>query len=217
MHWTEEELRAHDSKLQTLTAADLILIRIFGDTIHQNDGTHLHGGAGSAVDAMWQRRWKALIAGPHRFYELPRGKVAHRFLALLIAEWKGCREGRWNSERPLCLAACILHRLNGMKMKACEIRAILTQRMDVWEAGRFDTLVTSVENQWKRGDGNSGQRVDLTEEEWLESKGRRFNALVQSGKLRNAVRTVTDRNGGGLYRPTDACSKTGEPVLEVLR
>ena len=38
-----------------------------------------------------------------------------------------------------------------------------------------------------------------------------------SGKLRQAVRQATDREGGGCLLPDDQCTKTGRPVAEVLR
>ena len=38
---TEAELLAEDLQLQRLTDADRRLISVYGDTIHQNDGTHL--------------------------------------------------------------------------------------------------------------------------------------------------------------------------------
>ena len=41
--------------------------------------------------------------------------------------------------------------------------------------------------------------------------------MVHSGKLRAAVRAVTDRDPGGLYAPDDLCTKTGRRVLDVLR
>ena len=40
--------------------------------------------------------------------------------------------------------------------------------------------------------------------------------MVHLGKLRVAVRAVTDRNPGGLYAPNDICIKTGRQVLDVL-
>ena len=46
--FTEDELRAGDERLQDLTSADRKLIDIFGDTIHQNDGSHLRGGVSVA-------------------------------------------------------------------------------------------------------------------------------------------------------------------------
>ena len=49
-----------------------------------------------------------------------------------------------------------------------------------------------------------------------ESMARHFDAMVKNGKLRPAVRTLTEREGGKLLRPTDTCSKTQLPVLTVL-
>jgi hypothetical protein len=51
----------------------------------------------------------------------------------------------------------------------------------------------------------------------LESVGWRFNLMVHSGKLRAAIRAVTNRNPGGLYAPNDVCTKMGCLVLDVLR
>jgi hypothetical protein len=35
--------------------------------------------------------------------------------------------------------------------------------------------------------------------------------------FRSAVRNLTNRDQGGVLQPDDACTKTGLPVLEVLR
>ena len=45
--------------------------------------------------------------GKNNLYHLPRGKVSHRFLALLTDEWIGARARKWNLERPLCLPTCL--------------------------------------------------------------------------------------------------------------
>mgnify|MGYP007058560116 CR=1 FL=1 len=49
-----------------------------------------------------------------------------------------------------------------------------------------------------------------------DALARQCNSLMLSGRLRKAVRLVTDCDGGGVLQPDDACSKTGRPVLEVL-
>ena len=41
--------------------------------------------------------------------------------------------------------------------------------------------------------------------------------MVLSGKLRQAFRWSTNREGGGCLLPDDQCTKTGQPVAEVLR
>ena len=40
--------------------------------------------------------------------------------------------------------------------------------------------------------------------------------MVTEGKLRQAVRWFTNRNGGGVLHPDDVDSKSGKTVLEVL-
>ena len=46
---------------------------------------------------------------------------------------------------------------------------------------------------------------------------RSFHETVLSGKLWQAVRRATDREGGGCLLPDDQCTKTGQLVVEVLR
>jgi hypothetical protein len=52
-HCNDAELRAEDPCLQRLTDADHRLCSVYGDTIHQNDGTHIDGGIGAAEDSKW--------------------------------------------------------------------------------------------------------------------------------------------------------------------
>ncbi len=46
---------------------------------------------------------------------------------------------------------------------------------------------------------------------------RKYNSMVLNGKLRATVRFATNRSGGGVLLPQDLCTKTGRPVMEVLR
>ena len=83
--------------------------------------------------------------------------------------------------------------------------------IDLWEEGRYQGLVDDpLAESRTRGRRNSM-------EEGAEARGHRFNTTVLSGKLRTAVCIVTDRGGGGVFRPDDPCSKTGRPVLDVIR
>ena len=44
-----------------------------------------------------------------------------------------------------------------------------------------------------------------------------FSALILQGRLREAVRFITERQGGGVMDPTDdAIKPSGKTVLEVL-
>ena len=42
--WTEDELRELDPLLHQFTDANQKLQSMYGDTVHANDGSHLHGG-----------------------------------------------------------------------------------------------------------------------------------------------------------------------------
>jgi hypothetical protein len=48
------------------------------------------------------------------------------------------------------------------------------------------------------------------------SIARKYHNMVLGGKVRAAVRMVTNRGTGGSYRPWDLDSKSGRPVIEVL-
>jgi len=96
-HCTDAELRAEDPRLQRLTDADRRLCSVYGDTIHQNDGTHLDGGIGVAEDAKWQRLHLRVAACNLPLYDLPNGRWATQFLETLTNLWVGVVERRWNS------------------------------------------------------------------------------------------------------------------------
>ena len=95
-------------------APDRRLCSIYGNTIHQNDGTHLDGGIGVAEDAKWQRLYLRVAACNLPLYDLPNGRWATWFLETLMNLWIGVVERRWNSERLLVFQACILWRVRGI-------------------------------------------------------------------------------------------------------
>ncbi len=110
----EEELHGADPRLQRLTTADRRLLRIFGDTIHLNDGTHLDGGIGAAEDAKKQRLYNCVAACSLPLYNLPNGRWAHRFLTALTNLWVGVIQQPWNLEWPLVFQAVILRSVHGI-------------------------------------------------------------------------------------------------------
>ena len=54
-------------------------------------------------------------------------------------------------------------------------------------------------------------------EETSEHLNRMHHSLVLRGKLQTLVRWITDIETGGVLQPGDMCTKTGGPVMEVLR
>jgi len=190
------------------TEADGHLDSVYGDHPHQNDGRHLDGGV--ADDPFWQGHWKRTVQLPLTSYSVPSGKVGRRFVATLAQEFAGVRQRKWNSERPLVFAAVILQTTQGTT-RATDIRKRITQRMDLWDGGKYDALVDDTEDELLSCVGLGRRTTDE------DAEMRRFNSTVLSSHLRKAVRGLTNRDGGGVLQPDEPCTKTGRPVLEVLR
>ncbi len=83
--------------------------------------------------------------------------------------------------------------------------------MTLWIGGQYNALVQDIIGEAMRGVG-SGR--DTANKELI---ARKYNHMVLDGKLRAAVRFATARDGGGVLLPQDACTKTGQPVIEVLQ
>jgi hypothetical protein len=82
--------------------------------------------------------------------------------------------------------------------------------MDLWDQGKFTALVDDTEDEVRSRHGTHPAPD-------AESVARSYNSKVLGGRLRTAVRSLTQRGQGGVLQPDDTCSKTGKPVLEVLR
>jgi hypothetical protein len=126
----------------TASRADTLLDSVYGDHPHANDGCHLDGSIAS--DRHWQRRWLRMAQISPTHYDVPKGRVGRRFLATLTREFRGVRERSWNSERPLVFISVILQTKKGVR-RAKDIRAWLTNRMDLWDQGFQAALVDDTE------------------------------------------------------------------------
>ena len=115
-------------------------------------------------------------------------------MSLLTTELAGARLRLWNSERPLVFVMVVLVKANA-KLRFREVRDRLAQRMKWWQEGEFAALVQdAVKECTIRLHGDSAPPSD-------EQLARAFNAKVLSGRLRQAVRSVTNRSGGGVLDP----------------
>jgi hypothetical protein len=151
-----------------------------------------------------------VVAHPHPMYNQPKGGIGQRVVATMAREFGGVRERRWNSERALIFAACVLRKRPGV-IRARDIKRRVERRLKLWTDGHYDALVQDIVGEAMRGAGSGRDRADE------EIIARKYNAMVLDGKLRAAVRFATDRGGGGVLLPQDSCTKTGRPVMEVLR
>ena len=85
--------------------------------------------------------------------------------------------------------------------------------MDLWERRQHAGLVGDTDAEGASREG----RAALSGEEEEDAVAQSFHETVLSGKLRQAVRRVIDREGGGCLLPEEKCTKTGRPVAEVLQ
>ena len=150
-----------------------------------------------------------MVAYPHPMYNPPKGRVGHRVVSAMAREFTGVRERKWNSERALIFAACVLRKSPGV-IRARDIKRWVERRLTLWIDGSYDALVQDIVGEAMRGVGGGRGTIDE------DLVARKYNSMVLDGKLRAAVRFATERDGGGVLLPQDACTKTGRPVMEVL-
>ena len=193
----------------TTTPADDLLISIYGDHAHDNNGDHLDGGIGVGEDAKWIRFWRRIVQIKPIWYKVPQGRIGKLFIRNIAAIFRGIRNREWNSERLIVYPAVILYKAAGITASK-DIRAKIESRMKLWNEGRFNALLEDVEVEARL---RRGPRREKTTEE----VDRDFNARVLSGHLRSPVRGITQRDGGNVISADGTCSKSGLPVLEVLR
>ena len=189
------------------TPADLLLKEVYGDYVHDNAGHHLDGGVSD--DLLWQQRWLRMAQLSAKTYDVPNGPVGRQFVVMLTAEMKGVRTRKWNSERPLIFPKVILVTTQGVR-RATDIKRRVAQRLKLWEEGKYATLLSDLELELRQRRSNGAKRTE-------EQEARAFNAKVLGGRLRQGVRALTQRDGGGVLSPDDICAKAHKPVLEVLR
>ena len=167
---------------------------------------------GIADDAVWQHCWRRLAAQSASWYATPSGAVGCQFTAILAAELQGVLGRSWNSERPLVFSHVVLTKTLGI-CRAREIRVRITRRMDLWERGQHVGLVGNDEAE------GVVQEVRAASGSKEEDKaiGRNYHDTVLSGKLRRSVCRATGREGGESLLLDNQCTKTGRPVVKVLR
>ncbi|WP_288993061.1 hypothetical protein, partial [uncultured Marinobacter sp.] len=180
---------------------------VYGDHVHQNSGQHLDGGI--TDDAMWQSYWRRLVVYHSRQYNVPKGKVGHRFLEMITDNIEGVISRKWNSERWIVFQMVILQCSRDVS-GAKGIRDRLTRRMNDWRDGNFLALVQETERDMKTY--LTSKRNGTT----TEQRAKIFNQKMLRGELRSAVRFLTETEVGSVMNGDDIDEKTGVSVIESL-
>ena len=93
---------------------------------------------------------------------------------------------RWNSERFVVFQTVILQRDRHVTASR-DIRRRIEKRLDAWEAGNHKMLVEDTLRS------STQYLTAVRREETAEHRAKTFHGLVLRGKLRTAVRWMTER------------------------
>ena len=189
----------------TPTAIDDKFDLVYGDHIHQNDGTHIHGDIPD--DSLWQSYYNHLVSYPCTHFPLPRGLLGERFINTAASLLEGMVNNTNNSEQFLVFIMVILQRtptIHGTRA----IKTHLTQRLDAWDRQEYQMLVTETERSMKHF--LSTRRRYTTPAQ----RNKRFNTLVQQGELRKAIQYITTIEPSRILAPSDTI--TGYTVQDIL-
>jgi hypothetical protein len=133
----ETEQPVGDLPGTTISDADRLMDKVYGDHVHKNPGEHLDGGITN--DQMWQDNWRQLIVFPSQTYDVPSGPIGCWFLETLTSLLKGIQSCTLNSEKFIVFQMVILQRTREVK-HARDIKQRLTARLDAWDKGKLDSL-----------------------------------------------------------------------------
>ena len=116
----------------------------------------------------------------------------------------------WNLEQFIVFQTLILQRAYHVTAYQ-EIRCRIEKRLDAWGEGKHAMLVKDTLQACKE------YLPVAWRKEMAEHRVQTYHSLVLRGKLRTAVRWITERETGGVLHTGDRCTKTGDRVMEVIR
>ena len=190
----------------TLIPDDNLLTHCFGESIRSDPGT-THPTL-IPDDEIWQKRWLRAVQLQPSLYNLPNSAIAKVFLAALTRELHGVRSRTWNSERPMLFALVILQK-SPQARHAKDIRRRISQRLSLWNEGRFDALINDIEEDQRNRPRNLKPADDMTDI-------RRFNQCFLSGRTSQAVRNFIDPSDTAVLLPDDPIDES-TTVLDALK
>jgi hypothetical protein len=163
----------------------------------------------------WSNRWCKVINFQRKQYDLPGGAVGRHFVDCLADEVDKLTKGIMLSDRLLVFCAVVLQRDSSVR-KACDIRRILTRRLSLWTDNQYDVLLQEAvrcDRQLCKGPTVTKKPPNTDHIETI------FTKLMLQGKVRDAIRWVTERSTGGVLNPSSVIVSGDEQktVLEILK
>ena len=181
-----------------------MLRSVYGYHIHCNNGTHLYGDV--ADNVVWQRRWLRIRNLPTKWYDAPTGHVGCRFVKRLIVELKGVRNRKYNYDPPLVFVHVIFP-MPGTVRSSKDIRTRVHWRLVLWDKGQYSSLVGNMVTF--SGVMGAGNQLQVSPEAREKHTAQALNCTLISGRLRQAERRATGKEGGGVLTLENLCKNRG--------
>ena len=164
---------------------------------------------GGPCNDMWSTIWERITRLRGKIYSLPRGSIARQFTSLYQIEVEAFGSRVKPSEAFICFPLLILQKDKNIK-KTRDIRSLLKRRMQMWNEGLFEELVSEAERcDRKLPKSSAAGKMDDDKE------AKNFSSLILQGRLREAVQFITERQGGGVMQSDyDAAKPAGNHLLK---
>ena len=143
-----------------------------------------------------------------RVYRVPGGSIGREFTAVLAKEYELLASGVQKSEKPSMIGKLILQKDKKIR-KSSDIKRLIKRRLKMWKDDLLEELIQEAEACDRKLPMGVTKMSD--EEAILV-----FSRMVLQGKIREALRFITNTSeSGGLLQPDDDAGK-GKTVQEVL-
>uniref|UniRef100_A0A1X7SXG4 Reverse transcriptase domain-containing protein n=1 Tax=Amphimedon queenslandica TaxID=400682 RepID=A0A1X7SXG4_AMPQE len=159
-------------------------------------GSSLHDHSDPPCHPEWHARWKTITQLSASHYFLPKGQCGRRYIGILCDEIDSLLRWSSTSERVLVFSSVILQRDKQVTKRRDVIRS-LNRRMDMWRDDKFDLLV---QESCRCDRSFTSHRRRKHDKDYIEKV---FTRLMLQGKVRAAMRWLTDRSKGSILSPSD--------------
>ena len=167
---------------------DQLMIKAFGDPLVYSSGE-------DATNS-WFQHWKTVVCLQGKQYNLPGGAVGHQYVDLLSEEVSHLSTGNYSSDRLIVFSTTILQR-DRMIKKTVDIRRVLERRVRMWKNEEFDLLLQEAVRCDKPL--RNSRKGDIDKEHIVKV----FTRLMLSGKVRAAVRWLSESGRGRVFQASD--------------
>ena len=140
---------------------------------------------------------------------MPNGNLGRKYVDLLTHELKLLSTtADSTSERVLVMSRVLLQR-DPMIKASKDIRTLIGRRIEDWKENKFDKLLAEAVRFGKKKQINQDKVDD-------KNVSKVFDSIMVKGKVRSAMRWLSERAGGGVLYPMQEVKKS-VTVLETLK